>query len=586
MQTDGYARAVPSQPRGGCSASTRKRFPRVGTATAIIASAITVSAAQAGVRTVALTDDIAPGTAFNFIGFDPPVINTNGDVAFAASLDTFEETDPTGGVWSEGSGSLAKVALDTEVAPGTTGVHFDPFESFGGLALFLDNSGRSAFGKELEFTTTSNYGVFSEATAGGVLQKVAVTGDSAVGANGADRVYSSISLGGYNNNGHAAFRAFMPPAAVPENFPSSGIWSEVTGSLGKVTERADPAPGTAGVFDSFDLPATNDSGVVAFAGDIGPGTSTTDGVWVYTLAKTTLTRLVGEGDAAPGGGTFSILFGPAVALNENGDLAFSATLVGGNEGVWVARNSTIERVALETEVAPGAGGATFDDIEEQALGLDEAGHAAFTATLSDGRRGLFMETSGGLEAVVVGSFGSGTPGDVAPDSGGATFVNVVRWATGENEQAAFLGDLSDFTFALFARDSGGTLHRIVGQDDLLEVAPSDSRLVFEPTLRGTDDGPGTTGINGGGLIAFSVEFDDGSVGVFVDDSLAVGTDGDFDFDGDLDLRDYADFQLCFGGAGNPPGAACPLGVDADFDNDTDVDLTDYDTFYLNFTGPL
>jgi len=62
--------------------------------------------------------------------------------------------------------------------------------------------------------------------------------------------------------------------------------------------------------------------------------------------------------------------------------------------------------------------------------------------------------------------------------------------------------------------------------------------------------------------------------------------GDFDFDGDVDLSDFTQFQLCFGGSNNPPAPTCPPGVDADLDDDGDVDLADFLIFQQNFTGSL
>jgi len=60
--------------------------------------------------------------------------------------------------------------------------------------------------------------------------------------------------------------------------------------------------------------------------------------------------------------------------------------------------------------------------------------------------------------------------------------------------------------------------------------------------------------------------------------------GDFDGDGDVDLADFTQFQLCFGGSSNPPAPTCPQGVDADLDSDGDVDLADFLIFQQNFTG--
>jgi hypothetical protein len=58
--------------------------------------------------------------------------------------------------------------------------------------------------------------------------------------------------------------------------------------------------------------------------------------------------------------------------------------------------------------------------------------------------------------------------------------------------------------------------------------------------------------------------------------------GDMDTDGDVDLVDFANFQLCFTG----PGGAVSEGTCSftDFDGDGDCDLVDFNEFQLSFTG--
>jgi Carboxypeptidase regulatory-like domain len=58
---------------------------------------------------------------------------------------------------------------------------------------------------------------------------------------------------------------------------------------------------------------------------------------------------------------------------------------------------------------------------------------------------------------------------------------------------------------------------------------------------------------------------------------------DADQDGDIDLTDFASFQLCFNGPNRPPTPSC--GTPADYDRDADVDLADFSLFQACFNGP-
>jgi hypothetical protein len=56
--------------------------------------------------------------------------------------------------------------------------------------------------------------------------------------------------------------------------------------------------------------------------------------------------------------------------------------------------------------------------------------------------------------------------------------------------------------------------------------------------------------------------------------------GDFDEDGDVDLLDFGQFQLCYSGEDEPYVGECSY---VDFDCDDDVDLLDFESFQLAFT---
>ncbi len=58
---------------------------------------------------------------------------------------------------------------------------------------------------------------------------------------------------------------------------------------------------------------------------------------------------------------------------------------------------------------------------------------------------------------------------------------------------------------------------------------------------------------------------------------------DLDRDGDVDLSDFAAFQLCFNGPNRSP--TLPTCTASDFDNDGDVDLADFAIFQTCFNGP-
>ncbi len=462
------------------------------------------------VRTVALSGDAAPGSGFSYSQFSPPIINGSNQAAFTGAFADNQANNITG-FWSEGSGSLAAVAIEGQAAPGTA-LNFDDFNDPNNR-IYLNENGQAAFQQRLSNFNTS--AIFSETGPGNSLAKVIAGGDPAPGTTDPNRVFQPFlgTIGGFNDAGQTAMQGGMPPTgAPPGNFPSTGIWSEGGGPLDKIAEVGDGAPG-GGIFTSsvdFPIPSFNNNGHVAFQGATASGF--TQGI--YDNVSGSLARLVGSGDAAPGGGTFA-LFNTTTSINDANDIAFSGILSGSvADGIWVSRGGGIQKIAVEGDVAPGGGGAVFGTgalgIESGFIGLDASGDAAFTSWLSDGTRGLFSEGLGGLHAVAIS-------GNVAPDSGGATYLGVLRWTINDLGQTAFLAQLSDNTDAIFAEDGAGVLHRIVGQGELLEVAPGDFREILTLGFQGLDGSFArygnnySSGFNHDGTIGFYASlFDDGN----------------------------------------------------------------------------
>src|SRR5688500_8536342 len=109
------------------------------------------AARAADFRTVALSGHQVPGApdGVTYAAFLPPQLNDAGRTAFVAGLaGTGVDDTNIGGLWSEGSGSLAMVARGGSPAPGTPGLNFRDFgngkpglTNAGGVSFFGDLAG-------------------------------------------------------------------------------------------------------------------------------------------------------------------------------------------------------------------------------------------------------------------------------------------------------------------------------------------------------------------------------------------------------------------------------------------------------------
>lgn len=568
--------------------------------------------AQAQVRVVAVLGEIAPDTSDPFVDFSTPVLNNNGETAFHGFVN---EDEYFGGLWSEGDGGglLRNVVMVGDPAPGTSG-NFDDF-SGPGLYFHLSDLGDVAF-----------YGYAEDFSAEGVwtdrerptnnVSPIALEGDTAPGTTDPNREFRFISPTGFNNiASQIAFYSSMPPTASPPgNFPSSGIFYEDIGlNLNKVAEVADFAPGTfrpstgtEAQFDLFSFPAINDSGHVSFMAETNASSGVTSvgdaGVWTtsddFTLKKVALHNETAPDSDLDGGGDrkFSILFRGGVTMNNAGDTAFIATLTdlyNGKlrEGIWVSRNGGLEKVAIESQPAPGAG-TNFDEITSDAL-IDGEGHVSFEATLEDGRDSLWSETATGLEPVAV-------EGDPAPGTS-TTFSNFVRFAVNDSGAVVFYAELDDFSEGIWAQDAGGNLRRIIGQGDMIEVDIGDVREIeFVDFLALTgflNSGGGgvTDGWNDSYQLAFHASFldENGTSGVFVSDALTTPL-GDMNGDGEVTEADIPFFVQALTDREaydanvflTPTISALPISADVvgDVDQDGAFNLGDVQAFKALFDG--
>src|SRR2546425_220800 len=218
--------------------------------------------------------------------------------------------------------------------------------------------------------------------------------------------------------------------------------------LQRVVVAGQPAPG-GGVFERFSIEVlpvvapVNSHGHVAFFATILRG-RTSEGYFRATGRR--IDTIAAQGDAAPGGGTFSG-FGrhPIPALNEAGDVAFAAAVSGGKtvEGIFATTGRRLRAVAfaavVEGRAVPGgvfvasasrirmlvgAGdetpiGGIFAKFSER-VALNGAGAVAFTAALKEApiAQAVFVVEGGRPRKVVA-------IGDAAP--GGGVFSHFGLW---------------------------------------------------------------------------------------------------------------------------------------------------------------
>lgn len=164
------------------------------------------------------------------------------------------------------------------------------------------------------------------------------------------------------------------------------LFRAATQSIVKVAAIGDPKPG-GGSFGAVGPGSLNDGGTVAFLGTGGSGAAAD----VYRWNGGVLARIVGAGDPAPGGGTFtmigteslgfgdgtSIPVGPVPAINGAGAITFRGIVSGGlaQQGVFVSQAGVHQWAAKAGDPAPGGG--TF--LAFQGAALNAAGDVAFFA---------------------------------------------------------------------------------------------------------------------------------------------------------------------------------------------------------------
>jgi hypothetical protein len=281
-----------------------------------------------------LTTIVEDEKRFNFIGRNPSM-NDSGQVSFAARVDGGKKPDTEAIMLGDGK-KLTTIASTA-----------DEFNFFG-FDTSINNIGEVAFKAELDEEFNFDEGLFSGQGKGITTHYLAST--SAFDGND--------SRPSINNLGNIAFEESV-------NF-DDGIF---VGRKGNFTTIAAPDPDV-----SVQEPVLNDEGTAAFVRSFFDEASQQGVEEIVTVSGDTLTTV------ADTRGEFGFFGFRPPSLNNQGDVAFLATLDDGTTGIFVGPDPVEDRVIATGDMLDGETVTSLTFCEE---GLNDSGQLAFTAFYED-----------------------------------------------------------------------------------------------------------------------------------------------------------------------------------------------------------
>ena len=372
-------------------------------------------------------------------------LNDRGDVAVPFTLEPF--SFPIGvnaGLYRYSAASKATEALlipDVTAAPGADGAFLGAT-----FQASLDNRGNVIFtglinsddgvrvpGEGYLGIATGVY----EADKHGRISPIVVAGDPTPDGGTFDDAGSAHG----NDGGDVAFIGHVAgdecttfiPQEIIIGCSNTNLYVKTasSGEIQTIIRAGDPAPGGGTIYGVFGQ-VINNRGDVAFAGGLAP-TVPFNELGIYLQSHGQLTPIATPGDDMPGGGTFvsGSEFGGQIWINNRGDVAFNAKLVGedGNPetGLYVWSKGQIHLVAKTGTEVPGAGtiaqlvtsGAVLPEPDEEfftpdsGANMNDHGQLAFGATLTNGAEVLLVATPSGKAkaAVAAGALVGDVNGD-------------------------------------------------------------------------------------------------------------------------------------------------------------------------------
>lgn len=577
-------------------------------------------------RQIAVTGQPAPGVndGAEYDSFSSPQLNASNEVAFRAGLRTGTGSEVTfindAAIYRSDTGTVPSTSLlvregelvqgaSDSVVFGTLPKSF-PFNSSGDIAF--PTGLRTSSGPVLDFDRDS--GIYGPTSGAGSAYGLLVReGDLAPDVlDGAEFAgFSGLYL---NDAGYIAIKSSLRTGtgeAIRTSGPDSNseaVFGSSVGAgstLGLILREDDPAPGASDAAE-IDSPILRGFGngvaLIQTSLRTGAGTpvqnSRPDNNNLAILGPTSggLGIVVRIDDVPPGlsdGAEVSDIQVPTI--NAAGDVASSLRLrvetspgefdftIPAIYGPISGSGSTQGIVAREDGLAPGTDGALYDNLSSRSPELNSSGDLAFEGWIKTGTGEVVTEDNNNSIFGPISGVGStlglvAREGNTAPGGNdSAQFDNFSEPVLSDNGDLAFFADLqtgdpqnevnSTNDFGLFAYVDG-LLELIIRTGDLVDVqfgATVESRTVSGIGLAGTDVNDATVKFNENGLLAYGLEFTDGTSGIFTTSTrIATNFDGDYDFDGDVDGADFLSWQ-------RNPGVG---------------NLSDWQTNYGNITGNL
>jgi len=408
---------------------------------------------------VAFLGDPVPGLQGGTFAddFEAGGLNNNGQVAFVADLANSQGKIGEGVFLRQRDGSLSKVVLPGEHAPG--GGKFLSLEDTGGLSpIAINSSGDVAFGFLLNpfdpkqpFGT--NAGVYRYSPTTHQVTAVVVPGVTPVPGGAPRDTFAGAYFTTYLNDAGTMTFTGMVPATVGFEAPlGQGVFEAApNGQISKIVSPGDKVA-HIGTFDQANETSINTEGDVAFAGHLTsdpsgmPPPGFTSGVYLKQATPPGhIISIAHHGDPIPasaGGGVFDYAFGPIV--NDTGQVAFvgavkdtTSPIKQDVQLVFLYSQGSLTAVARPGQLMPGGGHFVTASLANGQADLNNKGAVVFNALLDNGNEGLYVFSHGSLSLVA-------KTGTVIRGAGKIAALDFFN--TGEPTSLARINDLGQVTF--------------------------------------------------------------------------------------------------------------------------------------------